>query len=124
MDALVVTARDWAATAAARAAELATEADVALAAAIEAQPFLAGFISTLCALAAVWAAAACCCRRPRPLRGFGSGENSFWNRRIRTDRPVPRPKHYKLEHPWCARGGVEEGTATAGHPVAGRMLAP
>ena len=33
-------------------------------------------------------------------RGFGSGENDLWNRRIRTDRPVHVRKHHTLERQW------------------------
>lgn len=58
------------------------------------------------------------CRR-RNKRGFGSGENSFWNRRIRTERPVFAKKHYQLEKTWfvamvnCAtRSGPAQRCAT------------
>lgn len=39
--------------------------------------------------------------RQTSRRGFGSGENSFWNRRIRTERPQFDSKHFKLEKTWC-----------------------
>lgn len=41
-----------------------------------------------------------CPKRTGPVRGYGSGENNRWNRRIRVDRPVHDSKQYKLEHRW------------------------
>ncbi len=68
--------------------------------------------------AAVLAAAACLLLRslllllwPRAAagasrRGFGSGENGFWNRRIRTERPVHARKHHRLEKTWVYTGAA------------------
>lgn len=41
---------------------------------------------------------------PAPKRGYGSGENNRWNRNIRTERPVFKKKHHKLEHVWMYAG--------------------
>ena len=69
--------------------------------------------------AAVAAAFAACAlitflmfRPQKAARGFGSGENASWNRRIRTDRPAHVRKHHLLEKRWCVRGmwcGVTAG---------------
>jgi hypothetical protein len=38
--------------------------------------------------------------KPKNKRGYGSGENNRWNRRIRTERPKHQSKHHQLEHAW------------------------
>ena len=67
---------------------------------IVAQPFVAGLVAGGAVLLLLHLGWHACCARPKSRRGFGSGENAFWNRRIRTDRPVHRSKHHKLEHTW------------------------
>lgn len=42
--------------------------------------------------------------KPKHRRGYGSGENSRWNRNIRVDRPTHQSKHHKLEHAWVYTG--------------------
>lgn len=62
-------------------------------------------------LIVIWAAR----RRstPRPTRGFGAGENSWWNRRINTARPAhPAGRHHKLEHAWVYAGAGVPGVST------------
>lgn len=54
---------------------------------------------TLAAIAAYYLLAGL--GRKKSRRGFGSGENTLWNRRIRTERPVHAQKHYQLEKTWC-----------------------
>jgi hypothetical protein len=40
-------------------------------------------------------------------RGYGSGENDRWNRKIRTDRPqFVHHRHHKLEHVWRYEGTI------------------
>ena len=42
--------------------------------------------------------------RPRAVMGYGSGSNSLWSRRIRTDRPVHNRVHHQLERAWVYMG--------------------
>ena len=49
-----------------------------------------------------------CPKRTGPTRGYGSGENNRWNRRIRIDRPKFDSKHIKLQHKWIYT--AENGT--------------
>jgi hypothetical protein len=71
-----------------------------LAAAAAADPAGAALGALLLGLLLRALAAAVRSRRSGPTRGFGSGENNLWNRRIRTERPVHASKHHKLEHTW------------------------
>lgn len=47
--------------------------------------------------------------KPKHRRGYGSGENNRWNRRIRTERPKFQSKHHKLEHVWVYAGEQSVG---------------
>ena len=74
----------------------------------------------------------------RNKRGYGSGENNRWNRRIRTDRPKFVSKHYKLQHIWQYKGAgskvdmsvVKRGVdgaisahdSSTGYPLSGHLI--
>ena len=60
----------------------------------------------LAAVAALLARALLRALWPQPRRGFGSGENAFWNRRIRTERPVHARRHHQLEKTWVYTGAA------------------
>jgi hypothetical protein len=71
--------------------------------------------------------------RPRSKRGYGSGENNRWNRRIRKERPQFAHKHHQLEQVWeYAGAGVEvdmsvarrceDGAVTAADAATGNSL--
>ena len=62
--------------------------------------------------------------RVKSRRGYGSGENNSWNRRIRMERPVHVSKHHRLEHVWEYTGPSPAPAAAlpGSGPVTGHLI--